>query len=159
MIAPMRAAHIDSLMPFEKAMFGSEAWTASGYRRELADTEHRHYIVAEQIGPDPVGPDPVDAKAGSLVGWAGVLILAEAAEILTVGVVPFARRRGIARVLVDRLVAEAVARGAREVFLEVRVDNAAARALYADAGFAEIGIRTGYYDLGRIDAVVMRRAL
>ena len=103
-IAPMRAAHIEALMPFERSMFGSEAWTANGYRSELADTEHRYYVVAEQLGAEGIA-----AERGSLVGWAGVLILDDTAEILTVGVVPSARRRGIARALVDRLVAEAVA--------------------------------------------------
>jgi len=54
---------------------------------------------------------------------------------------------------------EARRRGAREAFLEVRVDNDAARRLYASEGFDEIGTRRGYYDNGRVDAVVMRREL
>jgi ribosomal-protein-alanine N-acetyltransferase len=57
------------------------------------------------------------------------------------------------------LLAEAVRRGAREVFLEVRVDNDGARALYASEGFAELGRRRGYYDGGRVDAVTMRKQL
>lgn len=145
-IVPMRADHIASLMPYEKEMFGSEAWTASGYRTELADTQRRHYVVAE-------GAD------GALLGWAGVMVIGESAEILTVGVVPSARRRGIARQLVGRLLDEARRRGASEAFLEVRVDNEAARALYASERFDEVGLRRGYYDLGRVDAVVMRREL
>lgn len=144
-IVPMRADHIDELMPYERAMFGTEAWTASGYRTELADIRHRHYVAAE-----------ID---GALVGWAGVMVVADAAEILTVGVIESARRRGIARALIADLIDEAQRRDASEVFLEVRVDNAAARALYAAEGFAEIAIRAGYYDGGRVDAVVMRRAL
>lgn len=145
-IVPMRVEHIDALMPFEKDMFGSEAWTAGGYRTELADTRRRHYLVAEGAG-------------GELLGWAGLLVIGESAEILTVGVVPAARRRGIARRLVGGLLHEARARGAVEAFLEVRVDNAAARALYVAEDFVEVGFRPGYYDLGRVDAVVMRREL
>jgi ribosomal-protein-alanine acetyltransferase len=94
-----------------------------------------------------------------LLGWAGVLVVGESAEILTVGVVPEARRRGIARKLVADLLDEARRRGGHEVFLEVRVDNDAARSLYVTEGFAEIGMRAGYYDAGRVDAVVMRREL
>jgi [ribosomal protein S18]-alanine N-acetyltransferase len=144
-IVPMRAEHIDQLMPYERAMFGTEAWTASGYRTELADTDRRFYLAA--LG------------AEQLVGWAGVMVIGDSAEILTVGVVPEARRRGIARRLVDGLLAEARSRGAIEAFLEVRVDNEAAQSLYASEGFAQVGLRPGYYDGGRVDAVVMRREL
>ncbi|MDP9094126.1 MAG: ribosomal protein S18-alanine N-acetyltransferase [Actinomycetota bacterium] len=144
-IAPMRAVHINALMPYERAMFGTEAWTVSGYQNELADGEHRYYIVAEH---------DLD-----LLGWAGIMIVADTAEILTVGVIPAARRRGVARALVAELIAEARRREAGQAFLEVRVDNAAARALYLRAGFAEVGMRPGYYDSGRVDAVVMRLEL
>ena len=142
----MTYAHVDELMPYEHDMFGTEAWSASSYRAEIADTANRHYLAA-------VGAD------GVLLGWAGVLIVADDAQVLTVGVVPAARRRGIAVRLLDGLLAEARSRGALEAFLEVRVDNAAARELYAREGFAEIAVRRGYYDNGRVDAVVMRRAL
>lgn len=143
-IGPMTPAHIDALMPYEHTMFGAEAWTRSSYRAELADHRHRYYVAAES-------PD------GALLGWAGVLVVGETADILTVGVVPAARRTGIARRLVDVLLAEAVRRGATQAFLEVRVDNDAARRLYVGAGFVELGLRRGYYDGGRIDAVTMRK--
>ena len=145
-VVPMTVDHIDALMPYEREMFGSEAWTVSGYRTELADRRHRYYVAAE------------DAD-GALLGWAGVMVVADAAEILTVGVVPDARRRGIGTVLLHELLAEARRRGAAEAFLEVRVDNDGARAMYEREGFAEVGRRRGYYDHGRVDAVVMRREL
>jgi [ribosomal protein S18]-alanine N-acetyltransferase len=145
-VVAMNAAHIGALMPYERAMFGTEAWTASGYRSELADTKRRHYLVAQ-------------SEQGELLGWAGVMVIVDLAEILTVGVVPPARRRGIARQLLDGLLAEARRRGAAEVFLEVRVDNEAAQSLYAREGFVQVGLRPGYYDGGRVDAVVMRREL
>ena len=145
-IVAMTAAHIDALMPHERAMFGTEAWTASGYRTELADTDRRYYLVAL-------------ASTAELLGWAGVMVIADSAEILTVGVIPTARRRGIARQLLAGLLAEARRRGAVEAFLEVRVDNVAAQALYAGDGFAQVSVRRGYYDGGLVDAVVMRREL
>jgi [ribosomal protein S18]-alanine N-acetyltransferase len=145
-MVPMTERHIDALLPYERTMFGPEAWTRNGYRAELADRRLRYYVAAE---------DP----AGALLGWAGVMVVGETAEILTVGVVPAARRAGIGRRLVTELLAEAVRRGATEVFLEVRVDNAAARALYGAEGFVEIGLRRGYYEAGRVDAVTMRKDL
>lgn len=145
-IVPMTSTHIDKLMAYELDMFGTEAWTRAGYRDELADTTYRYYVAAED-------------ETGELLGWAGIRILDTEAEILTVGVVPPARRAGIARRMIDALLAEAARRGAREIFLEVRVDNEAARALYAREGFEEIGVRRGYYDAGRVDAVTMRMGL
>jgi ribosomal-protein-alanine N-acetyltransferase len=145
-LVPMTSAHIDALMPYEKEMFGTEAWTRAGYRAELRDAQHRYYVAAED-------------GSGSLLGWAGVLIAGDQAEILTVGVVPGARRRGIGTQLVNALVERARGQGARELFLEVRVDNDAAQQLYQREGFAALGRRRGYYDHGRVDAVVMRREL
>ena len=145
-IVPMTRAHIDALMPFEREMFGTEAWSADGYRAELADTRHRYYLAA------------VDENE-SLLGWAGVRVVGDTAEILTVGVVPQARRQGIGGRLLAMLLDEATRRGAVEAFLEVRVDNTAAQQLYEQARFVRVGIRRGYYAEGRVDAVVMRRAI
>jgi [ribosomal protein S18]-alanine N-acetyltransferase len=145
-IRRMRATDIDALMPYEKEMFGTEAWSRTSYRSELADGRHRYYVIAEDTGQN-------------LLGWSGVMIIGRTAEILTVGVVPAARRAGIARRLIAMLLAEARRRRATEVFLEVRVDNVAARELYRTEGFAEIGLRRGYYDGGRVDAVTMQAEL
>jgi ribosomal-protein-alanine N-acetyltransferase len=145
-LVPMTVAHIDALMPYERAMFGSEAWTRAGYRAELADTRSRYYLAAED-------------GTGALVGWAGILIAGDQAEILTIGVVPHARRQGIGTLLLDGLLHYARERGASELFLEVRLDNEAAQQLYQRHGFAVLGKRRGYYDHGRVDAVVMRRVV
>jgi len=163
-VVPMTKEHITALMPYEREMFGAEAWTADGYRDELADTRHRHYLAAVDAA---VVVDAVVAPAVApavdenqvLLGWAGVRIVADSAEILTVGVIPAARRQGIAARLLAMLLDEARRRGAVEAFLEVRVDNPGAQRLYERARFVKVGVRRGYYDGGRVDAVVMRRAL
>lgn len=82
------------------------------------------------------------------------------AEILTLAVHPEARRRGIARALVGRLVARAPGLGIETLFLDVAADNGAARGLYRGLGFTEVGRRPGYYarpDGRRADALVLRR--
>ncbi|MFL6164032.1 MAG: tRNA (adenosine(37)-N6)-threonylcarbamoyltransferase complex dimerization subunit type 1 TsaB [Jatrophihabitantaceae bacterium] len=144
-LRPMRTADLDALLPHEQDLFGSESWSRQGYLDELSDTELRHYLVAEQDG--------------TVVGSAGLLTIGETAQIVTVGVLPAARRQGVGGRLIRALVAEAARRRASEVLLEVRIDNAAARQLYAKLGFEVIGTRRGYYDQGRVDAVVMRRGL
>ncbi|WP_375497020.1 ribosomal protein S18-alanine N-acetyltransferase [uncultured Jatrophihabitans sp.] len=145
-IVAMTPAHIDLLMPFERGMFGPEAWTRGGYRDELADHRHRTYLVAE-------------SDDAALLGWAGVRVVADEAEVLTVGVVPGARRTGLARRLLAGLLDAAAAKGAKDVYLEVRVDNVAARSLYRSEGFDDVGVRRGYYEHGRVDAVVMQLKL
>ena len=91
---------------------------------------------------------------GFLVGRA----LAGEAELLTLAVPEAARRRGLGARLLAAFEAEARARGAAEAFLEVASDNAGARALYAGAGWAELGRRRDYYAPG-VDALVLGKSL
>jgi ribosomal-protein-alanine N-acetyltransferase len=142
----MTVADIDVLLPFEDVMFGTEAWSRNAYVEEVTDAELRYYLVAE-------------SDDGEILGDGGLMTIAETAQIVTVGVLPHARRQGIGRVLVQALVAEARRRQAEEVLLEVRIDNDAAQRLYESEGFSVIGKRRGYYDQGRVDAVVMRYEL
>lgn len=91
-------------------------------------------------------------------GFILMRVVADEAEILTLAVRPGARRGGVGGRLVGEGVLAAAARGAVRVFLEVAEDNAAARALYARAGFAEAGRRRGYYagaDGARRDALIL----
>lgn len=84
--------------------------------------------------------------------------IAGEAEVLTLAVVPAARRLGVGRALVEAAAGLAATQAAACLFLEVAHDNVAALALYAAAGFERVGLRKGYY-LSGADAVVMRRAL
>lgn len=91
-------------------------------------------------------------------GFILMRVVADEAEILTLAVRPSARRRGLGGELVGEGAVAAAAQGATRLFLEVAEDNAAARALYARAGFAEAGRRRGYYagiDGSRRDALVL----
>jgi len=82
-------------------------------------------------------------------------------EILSLGVVPALRRRGLARALLADLAARAAAAGRDRLILEVAADNAAAQALYRTAGFALDGRRPAYYRrAGRpVDALLLSRPL
>ncbi|MCO6418874.1 GNAT family N-acetyltransferase [Siccirubricoccus sp. KC 17139] len=80
------------------------------------------------------------------------------AEILTLAVVPAARRRGCGAALLGAALGLAAGLGAEAMFLEVAASNEAAQALYAGAGFLPVGRRRRYYADGG-DALVLRRAL
>ena len=83
------------------------------------------------------------------------------AEILTMATLPHSRRMGVAGQLLESAVQDLRSVGVTVLHLEVAVDNAAARALYNRASFAEVGCRRGYYRRGehRIDALVLTREL
>ncbi|MFT3728504.1 MAG: ribosomal protein S18-alanine N-acetyltransferase [Terricaulis sp.] len=91
------------------------------------------------------------------MGWTA----AGDAELLTVAVVPDARRRGLGAALVTAVGVAALVRGAASMHLEVAEDNDAARALYEKLGYKQVGRRPAYYagERGPIDAIVMRRTL
>lgn len=82
-------------------------------------------------------------------------VAADEAEVLTVATRPDARRRGLARGLLDAAFAVCRARAADALFLEVGAVNPAAQALYAGLGFTAIARRPRYYPDGT-DAIVMR---
>jgi ribosomal-protein-alanine N-acetyltransferase len=145
-LVAMTPAHIDEVMRHERDMFGAESWSASAYREELADIRLRHYVAAVDDG-------------GTLQGWGGVRVVVDEAEILTVGVVPSARRQGIGTSLLTALLDHARERGATQAYLDVRVDNADAQRIYERAGFIAIGRRRGYYDNGRTDSLTMSARL
>jgi len=96
----------------------------------------------------------------SIAGYVVALDSAEATdegEILNVAVAPAKRRSGLGRGLVAEIISVMAARGVRQVYLEVRESNAAARALYAAQGFREVGRRKQYYRRPVEDAIVLRR--
>ena len=82
-------------------------------------------------------------------------------EILSLGVAPRWRRRGIARSLLQAAMGEARQRQIPSLVLEVATDNEAASALYAMLGFGAVGRRARYYRRpdGRADALILRLML
>jgi ribosomal-protein-alanine N-acetyltransferase len=95
------------------------------------------------------------------IGFALALDLRGECEVISLGVVPERRRRGVGTALIAALIAAARGRGARSLVLEVAEDNIAAAALYAACGFVAIGRRPDYYRRFRqfVDALVLRLRL
>lgn len=142
----LRRATSDDLPPImalEDEIYPDDAWSAENMARELTG-EHTYYLVA--IGDD----DAIDAYAGLLAP-----IGTGQGDIQTITVASRARRHGLARTLMLALINEARRRGAEELFLEVRVDNEPAQALYRELGFETVAVRKRYYK-GGIDALSMR---
>jgi ribosomal-protein-alanine acetyltransferase len=138
---------LEAIMAIETSTFLGDAWPPSMMAEELA-APHRHYLVA--VADD----DGLDGYAGLFAPAGG-----DQADIQTIAVTPRARRRGLGRTLMDALLAEARRRDVREVLLEVRADNPAAQALYADLGFEQIAVRPNYYQPDGVDALILRLPL
>ncbi|WP_106745195.1 GNAT family N-acetyltransferase [Yoonia maritima] len=84
------------------------------------------------------------------------------AEVLTLATASEHRRKGLASVALAQAEAFAQKSGAASVFLEVAEDNEAAKALYAKAGYTQVGRRPGYYlpkDGAAVAALVLRKQL
>ena len=84
------------------------------------------------------------------------------AEVLSLGVAPAERERGIARALMDAAIDRVSRRGLRTLYLEVAEDNRAALHLYRALGFAQVGRRPGYYakpEAEAVDALTLRRVI
>lgn len=142
---------IPRLVELEKVVFDRDAWSAETWWAELAGRPRRAYVVLTE--PD----EPVPEADGRIVGYAGIDLGADVADVMTIAVDPSRRGRGLGPRLLDWLVQTAVAGGVSRLTLEVRGDNDAARRLYARSGFEVATVRRRYYQPGDVDAVVMWR--
>lgn len=96
------------------------------------------------------------------VGFSLCRVVRDESELLSIGVAPHYRRRGVAGNLLRASMARCRAIGARQMFLEVAVDNLDAQQLYAAHGFEQVGLRPDYYQRtqgSRMAAYTMRSDL
>ena len=129
----------------DKELFPYSPWSASQYKEEFS-TPTRHFVVA------------IDEQQ-SIVGYAGVFAPGAAeADILTVGVVPEHRGKGIAKALMGLITDWAKVQGSTAMMLEVKVNNAEAIGLYESLGYSKLNIRKDYFGTS-LDAQVMRLEL
>lgn len=98
----------------------------------------------------------VALKGEALVGYALAWVAADEAQLMSIAVEASARRRGLARALLDRLLEELREEGVRSLVLEVRTGNAAAIRLYESMGFTKLGERRAYYADGEDGATYQR---
>ena len=141
-IRPMTSADVDAVMAIETGAY-SFPWSRGNFTDSLAVG---HWMDVLQ--------DDDEALRGYTVAMPAV----DEAHLLNLTVAAPWRRLGHAHMLMDRLEARARAAGLRSIWLEVRVSNDAAQALYRSRGYSERGRRRQYYPTGharREDAVVM----
>jgi ribosomal-protein-alanine N-acetyltransferase len=136
----MAAPDLAPVIAIERASLSS-GWSDAAFEADLTRNAMSRYIVLE-----------VD---GEIVGFGGIWLMVDEAHVITVAVAPPQRRRGFGLLLVHGLVDLARRSGMSAATLECRVSNAAARALYKEYGFYEVGLRKKYYSDNQEDAVIM----
>jgi [ribosomal protein S18]-alanine N-acetyltransferase len=150
-LRPMTTADLADVVALERELFPEDPWTAQMFADEVVlPPEVRLYLVAE-----------ADAAESPIAGYAGMLFVPGGlqADVLTIAVRESHWGLGTGSALLGALIAAARERDCAEVFLEVRADNPRAHGLYLRRGFAEIGVRRGYYKPSGVDAIVMRKDL
>ncbi|KQQ44155.1 hypothetical protein ASF50_04905 [Nocardioides sp. Leaf307] len=152
-------ADLDAVVGLEREGLGDDAWSEALVGAGLAGHLPTVVYLVAQDGSEVVGhavvslPLPATAAADPDPDPGP-----DPAELQRIAVAADRRRGGLASALLEAVAALAREAGAERLLLEVREDNAGARALYAARGFGEIARRSRYYRDGTA-AVVLERAL
>ena len=140
-IVPMSREHVDQVAALERECF-SMPWSETQLSDALYD-DNACFLVAED-------------DEGNVIGYAGLSTVLDEGYINNIAVEEAARKHGVASALLDTFCRFA---GVNLAFLtlEVRKSNAAAIGLYEKYGFEQVGVRPGFYQRPREDAVIITR--
>lgn len=141
----MTLVDVPAVHTLELQLFPADAWPLDMFLAEITHPTRGYLVLVDQA----------DAE---IIGYAGVMAVGDTADVQTIAVTPEREGQGYGSALLDFLAAEATARGAEQILLEVRADNPRAQDLYTRKGYEQIHTRRGYYNDG-VDALIMRRAL
>lgn len=141
----MIALDVPVLVGIEKDIYPESPWSAAQFREELFGVpKTRKYIVA--------------LDNNEIIGYAGIALAGDVADIHTLTVLPALRRRGIASHMLKELEEWAAQKGITNFMLEMRENNAEAQPLYEKYGYQVISRRDNYYAPG-IHALIMRKEI
>lgn len=116
-------------------------WSYESLHHDITENKRALYITAE--------------ADGKICGYVGVWKILDEGHITNVAVTPEYRRRHIASAMLGVLLEVLKDNAVSSCTLEVRAGNEAAKALYRSFGFAEAGVRKGYYEDNGEDAIIM----
>ncbi len=142
-VEPMKPEHISQIAEIESRCF-SMPWTEKSLSDELGN-ENAHFLAA--------------VFNGKIIGYIGVIEICGEADITNVAVLPEYRRCGTGEKLMKEAEKGAVTRNCESITLEVRVSNKAAISLYNKSGYKQAGIRKGFYEKPKEDALLMTKYL
>jgi ribosomal-protein-alanine N-acetyltransferase len=135
----MKEEDINEVLDISSLSF-SVSWSKNSYIQELTNPVAR-YLVAK-----------IDNK---VIGFIGTWIVLDESHITNIAVHPNHRKQGIASKLVEELLYYCKTQGCISYTLEVRSSNKAAKSLYEKYNFKQDGVRKGYYEDNKEDAIIM----
>ncbi len=142
-IAPLAREDVPELAKIERECF-SDPWSEDALLYEV-DNGSAEFLCAK--------------LNGHVAGYIGLHHVLDEGYIANIAVTGAFRRMGVASALLDSILETAGRLGLAFLSLEVRVSNAPAQALYRKYGFAQAGLRRGYYEHPKEDALIMTRFL
>lgn len=134
---PLQLVDVPVLADLEREIY-PQPWSEGIFRDELS-RDDRAYVAA--------------VVKGEIIGFGGLMFVDVDAHVTTLAVLPDRRHSGLGTRLMLQLVAAGLARGARNLTLEVRATNTGAQRLYEKFGMTAVGVRKHYYRDD--DAVIM----
>ena len=127
--------------------------------RSIFPTPWSQEMIAAELRGDPARISLLALRGEAPVGYIFCWCVADELHVVNLGVIQSERRKGYGQALLDAVMSHPLSSEASLVTLEVREENAAARAFYRRNGFKEIALRRGYYPDTGEDAVVMLKSL
>ncbi len=137
----LKESDIDEILVLEQLCFPDDPWSRLSFENELTNPLSV-FLVAR------------DDETRKMMGYGGIWLMYDVADITNLAVHPDYRREGIGRELLQVLIQIAEEKGMNAITLEVRESNFPAQRLYESAGFVFCGTRKGYYR-GTEDARIM----
>lgn len=138
-IREMQQRDLTQVIEIENEVF-SVPWSQKGFAASLEMKETLYLAVFQE---------------DQLIGYCGMLMVADEGEITNVAVRKAYRGQHIGYSMLAELLFEGRRRGVERFFLEVRESNQYAIKLYKKLGFSSIGKRRNFYEKPTEDAVIM----
>jgi ribosomal-protein-alanine N-acetyltransferase len=139
MIRRMQEIDLLQVAELERNYF-SVPWSLNGLTESFHNPAYL-FLVAEE--------------AGRVIGYAGLIRLADEGDITNIVIDEAFRGRGTGTELTGQLLEEGGKLGIRAFTLEVRVSNASAIHVYEKLGFVSEGVRKRFYEKPVEDAMIM----
>lgn len=140
-IEKMSREHIPELAEIEQLCF-AVPWSEKQLLEELENPLGSYFVAVED---------------GRILGYIGSQTVIDETCVMNVAVRPDCRGKRLGSLLMEALVQDCLEKGSRLLTLEVRVSNEPALALYRAFGFQQVGLRKGYYEKPREDAIIMTK--
>ena len=143
-LLPLQLQYCEAVAEIAKESL-PEHWSLDGIKDVLRYDNNIYYVACD--------------LSGKIVGFAGIMLVADEAELLNIAVSESFRGRGIGQELLTKVLSKASQKGTQRMLLEVRKSNTSAINLYHKNGFVELGERKNYYSNPKEDAIIMERRL